>query len=196
MSTLVTFYIEPTNLDSLIAPLRLKFGDLTGSVYSDTIMRTALVSGVDMLHKRWQGKYQVYNDEMLVNPQPSNVPAGYVYANTADGQAYIPEGLVNGDIFRNPFMSFPQTSPPIIQAEDRVAIILAARYILRVSQISSSVGSFVSWGTEDIRYSNLGSERGLSKLVESDLKELDDYFKSSIAIPQISSFPVAPIQYL
>jgi hypothetical protein len=196
MSTLVTFYIEPTNVDSLIAGLRLKFGDLTGSVYTDTIMRTALISGVEMLHKRWQGKYQVYNEEMLVDPQPSDVPAGYVYANTADGQAYIPEGLVNGDVFRNPFMEFTQTSPPIIQAEDRVAIILAARYILRVAQISSSVGSFVAWGTEDIRYSNLGAERSLSKLVESDLKELDDYFKSSIAIPQISSFPIAPIQYL
>jgi hypothetical protein len=88
-------------------------------------------------------------------------------------------------------VTFTQYSPPVIQSEDEVAIVLAAKLLLRRSQIASSASAFVSWSTEDIRYSNLGSERSLSKLLEADQKELDDYFRSKIAKPQRSDFVVS-----
>lgn len=193
MPTAVSFYLEPTNVDYLIPDLRLMYGDVTGDVYSDTLMRTALVNGVKLLQRRWLSKYQVYTSTLLVDPQPSDTPSGYVYANTIDGQAYIPSGLASGSVFRNPFVTFTQTSPPVIQSEDDVAIVLAAKVLLRRSQISSSASSFVSWKTEDISYSNLGSERSLAKVLESDQKELDDYFRSKIAQPQRSEFVISYI---
>lgn len=195
-NTIADFYIEPTNLDYLLGDLRLIYGDTNATVYSDTLLRTALVNGVKFLQRRWLSKYQIYTSTLLVDPQPSGVPAGYIYASTIDGYAYIPSGLAAGSVFRNPFVTFTQYSPPIIQSEDEVAILLAAKLLLRRSQISSSASAFVSWSTEDIKYSNLGSERSLTKILESDQRELDDYFRSKIAKPQRSEFPVAYIPSL
>lgn len=194
MSTIVTFYTEATNLDYLIANARIRFGDLTGTTYSDTIFRTSLVNSIKFLQSRWQSKYQIYSDVIKVNPQPVTVPSGYILANTSHGEAYIPAGLVEGDVFRNPYVAFTQPSPPIIQSEDEEAIVLGAVYLLRSVQISSSLTGFVSWSTEDIRYSNLGSERGLGKLLERDLFNLDQYFKKRIASPQRLAFPTVVIE--
>lgn len=193
MTTVVIFYTQPTNLDYLMMDVRLTFGDLDGSVYSDAIIRTALINGVKFLQRKWQSKYQVYTSAIKVDPQPSDAPGGYIWANTVDGQAYIPDLLEEGSVFRNPFLAFDQVYPPVISSTDETAIVLAATYLLRRSQVSSSAASFVSWSTEDIRFSNLGSERGLSKLLESDLKALDDYFANRIATPQRSEYPIAYI---
>lgn len=193
MTTTVTFNVEPTNLDHLMASVRLRYGDLTGAVYSDTVIRTALVNAVSFLQPRWQSKYQVYSDTLAVDPQPVTAPSGYVYANTYHGQAYIPAGLAEGSVFRNPFVTFTQESPPVLQSEDEEAIVLAAVYLLRSTQVSSSISSFVSWSTEDIRYSNAGGQRGLSDLLARDLLNLDTYFKRRLARPQVSTFPVAQI---
>lgn len=193
MPTTVTFYTEPTNIDYLMTDVRLTFGDIDGSTYSDTLLRTALVNAVKYLHRKWQGKYQIYTAALKVIPQPIDAPIGSIWANTSDGQYYIPDGLAEGSVFRNPFLTFDQSSPPVVQSEDETAIVLAATYLLRRSQVSSSVASFVSWSTEDIRYSNLGSERGLSKLLESDLNALNEYFANRIASPQRSEFPIAYI---
>lgn len=190
MSTVVTFNTEVTNLDHLIANVRIRFGDLTGATYSDTIIRTALVNAIGFLQPRWQSKYQVYTDSIMVDPQPVDVPSGYILANTSHGQTYIPAGLTEGDVFRNPYVVFTQSSPPILQSEDEEAIVLAAVYLLRSIQASSSLTGFVSWSTEDIRYSNLGSQRGLGALLETDLANLNAYFLKRIAKPQISSFPL------
>lgn len=197
MSTTVTFNTEITNLDHLIPNVRIRFGDLTGATYSDTIIRTALVNAVGFLQPRWQSKYQIYTNSIKIDPQPVTVPSGYILANTSHGQTYIPAGLNEGDAFRNPYVIFTQPSPPILQSEDEEAIVLAAVYLLRSVQVSSSITGFVSWSTEDIRYSNLGSERGLGRLLEADLANLNDYFRKKIAKPQISSFPmvVIPEQY-
>lgn len=193
MTTLVTFQTEPTNLDYLIPNVRIRFGDLTGATYSDTIIRTALVNSVGFLQPRWQSKYQIYRDSIMVDPQPDTVPSGYILANTSNGQTYIPDGLTEGDVFRNPYVIFTQPSPPVIQSEDEEAIVLGAVYLLRSVQISSSLTGFVSWSTEDIRYSNLGSQRGLSDLLARDFANLDEYFRKKIAKPQISSFPVVVV---
>ncbi len=193
MSTVVTFNTEPTNLDHLMPNVRIRFGDLTGATYSDTIIRTALVNAIGFLQPRWQSKYQVYTDSLAVDPQPVTVPSGYILANTAHGQTYIPDGLTEGDVFRNPYVVFTQPSPPILQSEDEEAIVLAAVYLLRSVQISSSLTGFVSWSTEDIRYSNLGSQRGLTDLLARDLSNLDEYFRKKIAKPQRSTFPIVII---
>lgn len=193
MATTVTFNTEATNLDHLIPNVRIRFGDLTGATYSDTIIRTSLVNAIGFLQPRWQSKYQVYNESIIVDPQPATVPSGYLLANTSHGQTYIPAGLSEGSVFRNPYVIFTQPSPPILQSEDEEAIVLAAVYLLRSVQISSSLTGFVSWSTEDIRYSNLGSERGLGKLLEGDLASLNAYFLKRIAKPQISHFPTIAI---
>ena len=194
MSTIVTFNIEVTNLDYLIPGARIRFGDLTGSAYSDTTFRTALVNAVGFLQAKWQSKYQIYSDAIKVNPQPVTVPSGYILANTSHGQTYIPAGLSEGSVFRNPYIVFTQPSPPVLQSEDEEAIILAAVYLLRGVQTSSSLAGFVSWATEDIRYSNLGSQRGLSDLLDRDLSNLNEYFKKKIAKPQRSAFPIVVMQ--
>lgn len=189
MPTSATFYTDPLNIDYLIGELRIRYGDLTGDVYSDTVMRSALVGAVKYLEKRWASKYQVFRDEMVTSPQPPDVPAGSVAANTADGVAYIPATLNPGDVFRNPYIDFKAPSPPVITGVDDEAIVLAAKYILRLSKISSSADGFSSWRTEDIAYSNLGGERSYNKLIEADKSELDDYFKQNIAKPVKLSIP-------
>jgi len=193
MTTNVIFITEPTNLDYLISPTRLQFGDLTGDLYSDTVIRSALAYGIDYLQNRWSAKYQIFWEESLLNPQPSDVPVGYKRINTANGEANIPDSLVEGSVFRNPYIEFTQGSPPIIANIDRPVIISAAVYMLRRSQVASSSSSFVSWSTEDIRFSNLGSERSITRLLQNDLDEINSFFGSRLGTPIRSIFPLAYI---
>lgn len=196
MSTAVTFYTEPTNMDYLLGDVRMQFGDLDGSIFSDTIVRTSLVSAVRYLQRSWNGKYQIYMEEAQLNPQPADVPAGYIRINSLFGVADIPNTTTIGSIFRDPYATFNNFAPPLIESVDEQAIILAATYLLRKASISSSVTDFVAWGTEDIRYNNLGAERGMTKLLEQDLTALNDYIKSKIAKPRRSDFPVTYIPVL
>lgn len=190
MPTSVTFYEQELNIDHLIADVRLQYGDLTGDTFSDTIIRTAIVNAVKFLQTRWASKYQVFHEDIVIDPQPSNVTSGYVSANTADGVAEIPDNLVNGDIYRSPHIIFNQSSPPLIEQVDEQGIILAAVYLLRKVNISSSATQFVSWGTEDIRFSNLGNERTSSRLLTDDLDALNLYFRKKIARPQKQDFAI------
>lgn len=195
-NTTVTFYVEPTNLDYLMPDARIQFGDLTGSIYSDTMIRTSLVSAVRYLQRSWNGKYQIYMEHSLLDPQPSDVPAGYVRINSLYGVADIINTAVEGTVFRDPYAEFSNFAPPLIESIDEQAIILAATYLLRKAQISSSASDFVAWGTEDIRYNNLGSERGMTKLLQQDLEALNTYIRSKIARPRRSNFPVSYIPTL
>lgn len=196
MTTAVTFYEDEINLDYLMPEVRMQFGDLTGSIFSDTIIRTSLVSAVRYLQRIWNGKYQIYLDANLLVPQPTSVPSGYKRINSLFGEADIPSTFVEGSLFRDPYAVFGASSPPLIESIDEQAIILAAVYILRKAQVSSNVGDFLSWGTEDIRYNNLGAERGYSKLLAQDLAALNDYIRSKIAKPRRSDFPVGYIPTL
>ncbi len=196
MTTTVTFYTEPTNMDYLMGDVRLQFGDITGDIYSDTIIRTATTSAVRYLQRSWNGKYQIFMEQGILDPQPSGVPSGYVRINSLFGQADIPLTTTIGSIFRDPYAEFTSTPPPLIESIDEQAIILAAAYLLRKAQISSSASDFVAWGTEDIRYNNLGAERGMSKLLSDDLAALNNYIRSKIAKPRRSNFPVAYIPTL
>ncbi len=196
MSTTVTFYTEPTNLDYLMSDVRVQFGDIDGSIFSDTIVRTSLISAVRFLQRKWNGKYQVYMSEMQLAIQPLDVPAGFIRINSLHGLADIPNTTATGSVFRDPYAVFSAEDPLLIESLDEQAIILAAVYILRKAQVSSNVGDFLSWGTEDIRYNNLGVERGLSKLLEQDLNTLNDYLKNKIAKPRRSEFPITYIPQL
>src|SRR5690606_36825475 len=93
-----------------------------------------------------------------------------------------------GSVFRNPFMQFEQPAPPTIQSTDEGIIVLAATAILLQSQYTSSAASFVSWSTEDIRYSNLGSQRGLSELLSRALNDIDFSYRAGIGNAQIGYF--------
>jgi hypothetical protein len=194
MPTDVTFITEPTNLDYLMPNVRVEIGDFTGTVFSDEMVRTSLTYGIMYLQSKWASKYQAFWDRIVIEPQPDDVPAGFVYANTTHGRAYIPSGLAQGSAFRNPFLEFQQDSPPTIQSEDEGIIIIAATYLLRGSQYSSSASAFVSWSTEDIRYSNLGSERGLTALMLRDANAIDAYFRKGIGKAQISAFPLVIVK--
>lgn len=50
------------NLDYLITPLSLQFGDVDLSQYSEAVYRTALVSGVKYLQRKWNNKYLIDDD--------------------------------------------------------------------------------------------------------------------------------------
>jgi len=191
--TAVTFYTEPTNIEYLMGDIRMQFGDLDGSIYSDTIIRTAGISAVRYLQRSWNGKYQIYMTGSIIDPQPAGVPAGYIRINSLYGVADIPDTAVEGTVFRDPYAQFSNYAPPLIESIDEQAIILAAAYLLRKAQISSSASDFVAWGTEDIRYNNLGAERGMSKLLSDDLEALNNYIRSKIAKPKRSDFPITYI---
>lgn len=194
MGTTVVFQQEPTNLDYLMTDVRLQFGDFDGSVFSDTIVRTSLVSGVRLLQNKWNGKYQLYTDDMVIVPQPSDVPAGYLRIASLYGRADIPEDTVAGSVFRNPFGTFTAEPFHIFESVDEQGLIFAAVYILRKMQVSSSAQEFIAWSTEDIKYSNLGIERSLGGILKDDIENLKQYLKSKIATPKRSDFPLAYTQ--
>lgn len=186
--TAVTFPVDPTNLDYLMPDTRLQLGDLTGSLFSDQIVRFGLISAIRYLQRIWNGKYQLYIDKDILNPQPSGVPSGYTRINSLHGVADIPNTYTFYSVFRDPYIQFISNAAMIIEPIDEQAIILAAVYLLRKVQITSNVTDFVSWSTEDIKYSNLGSQRGLSQLLESDLLALNTYIASKLGKPRISKF--------
>ena len=192
MTTTVTYYSNPINVDYLLPQVRLNYGDLDGSVFTDTTIRTGLVNGVRYLQKKWASKYQIYESNLMVNPQPPSVPAGYILANTVDGQAYIPSGLISGDVFRNPYLSFASPNP-VLMSEDETPIVLSATYLLRKARASSSSEELVSWSTEDIRFTNLSKERSIRQLLEADAKALDDYFRKKLAAPIRVEYPLGYI---
>jgi hypothetical protein len=192
MPTSVTYYSTPINIEYLLSQIRLNFGDLDGSIFTDTTVRTALVNAIRYLQKKWSSKYQVFETAIVVSPQPPNVPAGYVLANTVDGQAYIPSGLTSGDVFRNPYLDF-SVPQPILLSDDETPIVLAATYLLRKARVSSSSEELVSWSTEDIRFTNLSKERSLQRLLEADIKALDDYFRKKLASPVRLEYPIGYI---
>ncbi len=55
----MTIINTETNLDYLLGPLRLHYGDIDGSLYTEAVYRTALISGVKYLSNRWGGKYYI-----------------------------------------------------------------------------------------------------------------------------------------
>jgi hypothetical protein len=179
----------PTNIDYMIDQVRLRLGDFDGTVYSDTLVRTALVSAIKYLQKRWRSKYQVVTSGTYTGNNEL-APSGFAQANTIDGMAYIPDGLVNNDVFRNPYITFNSTQPPVIEQNDEDAIVLATAYIVHLAKLTNSSSTFVSWSTEDIRYTNTTAANTMRAVLETLQTELNTVFATRIAQPVVSRQPV------
>lgn len=178
-----------TNIDYMIDQVRLRLGDFDGTAYSDTLVRTALISAIKYLQKRWRSKYQVVTSGTYTGDN-SSAPSGYAQANTIDGMAYIPLGLDNNDVFRNPYITFNSTEPPVIEQNDEDAIVLATAYIVHLAKLTNSSSTFVSWSTEDIRYTNTTAANTMRAVLETLQTELNTVFATRIAQPVVSRQPV------
>lgn len=209
----VIFIVYPTNIDDLITTVRLHIGDYVESVkFSDSIIRTALVSAVKMLQRRWESRYLVYADNVNISPLPDGVyylsdyndlvtageepqattiiPSGYVYGGTPQGYAVIPSGLRPNDVFRNPYHDFTDTSTAVISQEDEYAIVLMAAIIIRRSYLTSNSESFVSWSDGEFTVSSLQASRVLTDMLNGDMLALNTYFKQRLATPIKDSFEI------
>lgn len=170
-----------TNIDYLIPDVRLRLGDLDKTSFTDIVVRTALIMGVKFLQSKWHRRYLVYTSTMLIIPQPSDVPAGYVYVNLPEGANYIPSGLNSYDVFRNPFVTFTDTSSSVIVQEDEYPVTIAGLLFLRESILSGTQQTFVNWTDGEYSYSNVASSKVMADLSKSALDELNAFFKSKRA---------------
>lgn len=183
--------ITMTNVDYLIESVKLRLGDFDGTQYSDSLVRTGLINGIKFLQKRWRSKYQVFNSGLISPEQPNGALAqGLIWCSTVNGYAFLDAGLVENDVFRNPFLEFQQPSPPIIEQDDEDAIVLSAMYLIHLAKLTSSASTFVSWSTEDLRYTNSESSKSMKVVLETILAELNVLFKTRVAMPKATRQPL------
>lgn len=169
---------SPTNVDYLLSDIRLRVGDLDKLIFSDDIVRTALITGIKFLQSKWQGRYQVYSNTMFVTPQPDTTPINYIYVALPGGYNIIPSGLFENDVFRNPLVIFNDPSTSIISQPDEYPVTLAALLFLRESLLSSSQQTFLNWTDGKYTYSNVASSKIMQGLSGDTLAELTAYFKT------------------
>lgn len=187
----MAFIIYQTNADYLIDSVRLHVGDTEGTRFSDSLIRSALVTGVKMLQRRWKNRYMVYASGVVQDPQPIDLPTvnGYVYASVPEGIGLIPNNLAENDVFRNPFYEF--TDPgTLVSQEDEYPIILAASIILHRAKYMSSSEVFQNWSDGEFSFSNVASARAYESSLGTLTAELDSYFKKRLAATRRSSFAV------
>lgn len=183
-----------TNLDYLIDGVKLRLGDFDGTLNSNALVRTSLVNAVKFLQKRWRAKYQVWTSGLIAPTQPADAAAqGYFWASTANGYSFMPRDLNENDVFRNPFLDFDQPSPPILEQVDEEAILITAIYLIHLAKLTSSSQTFVSWSTEDIRYTNTESSKSMNHVLDHLLSELEALFKTRIAQPKATRQPLNTI---
>jgi hypothetical protein len=179
------------NMDYLIEPVRMRLGDFEGTLYSDALIRTALVNSIKFLQKRWRSKYQILNSGMIAEQQPSGLlEQGYIWVSTTNGYTFLSVGFEVNDVFRNPFLEFDQPEPPVIEQNDEDAIILAAAYLVHLGKLTSSSSTFVSWSTEDIKYTNSESSKSMKVVLDALMSELNTLFKTRIAQPKATRQPL------
>ena len=182
---------SPTNMDYLIEPVRMRLGDFSGTSYSDPLVRTSLVNAVKFLQKRWRSKYQIVGSGTIASSQPEGAAAAnQIWVSTSNGYAFIDAGFVLNDVFRNPFLDFQQPSPPTIEQNDEDAIVLTAAYLIHLAKITSSSATFVSWSTEDLRYTNTESSKAMKVVLDALLEEINYQFKVRIAVPKSTRQPI------
>lgn len=187
----MAFITYATNTDYLIDSVRLQVGDTESVRFSDSLIRSAIITGVKMLQKRWKNRYMVYASGIVQDPQPSDLPAvpGYVYASLPEGTGLIPAGLAENDIFRNPFYVFVDPGDSISQ-EDEYPIILSASIILQRAKFMSSSAVFQNWSDGEFSFSNVASARAYESSLGTLTAELDNYFKKRLAGATRTSFAV------
>lgn len=199
------FVNYPINIDYLIIDLRIHIGDTESTKYSDSFLRTSMINGIRMLQRRWDNRYYIFNESMVVENLPDGVvrksdfesgnysyvkyivPNMYHYIKVGDIATVLPKNFVEYNIFRNPNQVFSDTVNylkeygHVIAAEDEYIVVLASAIIFRKSLLSSSSPNFQTWEDGEFRYSNLGAERAMTTLLENDMKELENLFKKRLA---------------
>lgn len=176
-----------TNLDYLIPDVRLRVGDIDGTLFSDNLIRTGLVSSVKYLQHLWGDRYLIYTSGIISSGTIVNVPQG-----TCD-LGYTPNEY---DVIRNCYAVFESVPPPILDQDDEQAIVIAAGMLVRRSVIQSSTTAFTNWTTPDLSISNIQSAKMLTEMLKMDKEELDSFFKRRLARPVKSTFPIAAKQEL
>jgi hypothetical protein len=186
----MAFIVYATNIDYLIDSVRLHVGDTDSTRFSDSLIRSALVTGVKMLQRRWKNRYLVYASGVVQVPQP-DLPAvaGYVYATLPEGTGLIPVDLAENDVFRNPFYTFTDNQA-LISQEDEYPIILAAAIILHRAKFMSTSAVFQSWSDGEFSFSNIASARAYESSLAGLIGELDAYFKKRLYGATRTSFAV------
>jgi hypothetical protein len=183
--------VTSTNLSIYADSVRLYIGDSESPyTFSDSTILQALVESVRYLSPRWDRKYLIYSSGILVSDNGVTK-----LVNTPDGQCTISSSVSENDVFRNCYKTFVSIAPPIIDAQDEAAIILAAAYLMRrASLTSTNIGQ--SWSTPDLSFSNIETSRTLRSLMQTDLDALNLLFKQKLGRIQIGSFyPRSEIQF-
>lgn len=185
----MAFITYQTNTDYLIDSVRLHVGDTESERFSDSLIRSAIVTGIKSLQKRWKNRYMVYASGVIEVPQPSDLPVvdGYLYANLPEGRGLIPDNLAENDVFRNPFYTFSDPGD-LISQEDEYPIILSASIILQRAKYMSSSAVFQNWSDGEFSFSNVASARAYESSLGTLTAELDSYFKKRLAGATRTSF--------
>lgn len=194
------FLVYPLNIDPLIPFVRQRFGDVIEPYrYSDVLLRTALVQGIQALQRRWAYRYLLYSSGIvLTDPalyqayeeQYATSLSGFVLVLLPDSTPYpLPSGMVPYDVFRHPRHTFVDANTFVVSQEDVYPIVLAAVITLRLMLLSSSATDFQSWSDGQFSFSNSASQRALSDLLQADRDELDAYFKQRLARAKKGWFP-------
>lgn len=185
------FIVYPLNVDPLIPFVRQRFGDVFEPYrYSDVLMRTALVQGIQALQRRWAYRYLLFSSGIVITDldvyqayeeQHATSLSGFVLVMLPDSTPYpLPSGMAVYDVFRHPRHTF-MDAHAVVSQEDVYPIVLAAVITLRFMLLSSSATDFQSWSDGQFSFSNIASQRALSDLLEADRHELDAYFKQRLA---------------
>lgn len=162
------------NLDYLIDSVRIRLGDFSGTAFSSALVRTSLVNSVKQLQKRWRAKYQILTADAIADLQPQGAAeSGQLWVSTVNGYAFISSSFNVNDVYRNPFLDFDQPDPPVIEQIDEDAIVLMAVYLIHLAKITSSSTTFVSWSTEDLKYTNTESSRAMKVVLDALLEEIN-----------------------
>lgn len=141
---------DVTNLDFLITPLQMQYGDYAGTAYSESVYRTALVQSVKALQRRWSSKYLIDDDNNITR---------------------------NSTLATSTYLT---TSPPIIVQGDEQAIILQGVVMLRQIQLYGGSSAFANWSTPDLSYSNVSSSKVSSDLWKQAIQDVDDWFSKPL----------------
>lgn len=180
--------VTQSNLDYLIVPTRMYVGDLSGDVFSNSIILTSLVFSVKWLQNRWNNRYLIYRQDMYLSGTSVNTP---------DGVLVLPALPNTNDAFRNTLTTtFASDATPVIDQDDEYPIVVASAVALRRSVITSSLSAFSNWSTPDLTFSNVSSSKAMLDLIAQDVKTLDEFFKKRLASPQKQSFPIAADEIL
>jgi len=61
---------------------------------------------------------------------------------------------------------------------------------VHLAKLTSSSSTFVSWSTEDLRYTNTEASKSMNHVLDHLLAEIDTLFKTKIAQPRATRQPL------